>query len=139
MTFDEFRAFAETKIQTDWTATPIEFENATESDALKAAKDSKTPWIRFTIRDGGGELITVGSDSRLDRFVGLLIIQIFVAQKTGTGQARRYADQLSGFWKGYAGQPCVQILTPSINVIGENEGWFQINVNIPFQNDEFST
>ena len=138
MTFEEFRAFVEGKMQTDWTATPIEFENVNDSAALTTAKNNKSPWIRFVIRSGDGNLQTIGSNSRLDRFAGNLIAQIFVAQKTGTAIARGYADDIADIWRGYAGQPCVQFYTPFSNEIGDNEGWFQINVNIPFLNDEFS-
>ena len=130
---------------TDWSLTPIEYENVTESAALLAAKDAKESWIRVTIRDGDGQLTTIGSDSRRDRYVGVIIIQIFIPQKspastskTGTSAGRILAVAISDIWNGYTGQPCLQIRTPSMNTIGELSGWFQINVNIPFQNDEIS-
>lgn len=138
MTFKEFRIFAEVKMAADWLTTPIEFENLSESIALTAAKNNKTPWVRFLIRDGDGNLVTIGSGSRLDRYVGVLIIQIFVAQKTGTSTAAGYADTISNIWKGFNGQPCLQFFTPSINIVGENQGWSQINVNVTFQNDELT-
>ena len=136
MNFEEFRAFAESKMETDFTSIPIEFENLTESAALVAAKNAKTPWSRFVIRDGDGNLITIGSDVRLDRFAGVMIAQVFVIQGSGTKAARGYADDISAIWKGFSGEPCLQFFTPAISVIGETSGWFQININIPFQNDE---
>lgn len=122
----------------EWSATPVAFENAPVFPALEAARDSKSPWVRFVIRDGDGSLQTVGSDSRLDRFAGVLITSVFVAQDTGTRQAASYADDISAIWKGYAGQSCVRFGTPSITVVGEANGWFQINVTVTFQNDEIS-
>ena len=137
MTFEEFRDFAETKFGTDWTSTPIEFENIPESTALVSAKESKSPWVRFTIRDGDGQRKTIGSDSPVNRYVGVIIVQIFVAQKTGTATARGYADDVAADWNGFT-QPCLEFRTPSIAVPGEIGGWFQINVSIPFQNDEIT-
>ena len=100
--------------------------------------DIKKPWVRFIIREGNGVLQTIGSPSRCDRYAGVMIVQIFVAQKTGTGIPRGYADSISNIWKGFEGEPDVQFLTPSISIIGDLQGWFQINVNIPFSNDELT-
>ena len=139
MNFEEFRAFAEEKFDTDWTATPVEWENVSESDALIAVKNAKTPWVRFTIRDGDGNRQTIGSDSRLNRYAGSLIIQIFVAQKTGTASARTYAAIIAAIWDGYAGEPCLEFGPADITVVGETEGWFQFNVTVPFLNDDLTS
>lgn len=138
MNFEEFRSFIEGRMQTEWTQTPIEFENVSESTALITAKDAKSPWVRVTIREGNGQLMTIGSDSRRDRYAGNIIIQIFIAQKIGTKTARDLADDIVSLWRGYTAQPCVQIWTPFITTVGDLNGWFQINVNIPFLNDEIN-
>lgn len=136
MNFEEFRTFAETKFQTDWAATPVEWENFPESAALTAAKNAKSPWVRFVIRDGSGARKTVGADSRVNRFAGSLIHQIFVAQKTGTAVARDYADAIAGIWDGFSGESDLEFRTPVITNVGDNSGWFQLNVEIGFLNDE---
>ncbi len=138
MNFEEFRSFAESKINIDWTQTLIEFENVPESTALTTAKNNKTPWIRFIIRDGEGKRQTIGSNNPLFRYVGNIIVQIFVAQNTGTKTARELADAMTDIWRGYTGEPCLEFRTSNISVIGETEGWFQINVSIPFKNDELT-
>lgn len=138
MNFEEFREFAETKFNTDWTTTPIDWENAPDSAALTAAKGAKSPWVRFVIREGDGVLQTIGSPSRLDRYAGALIISVFVAQLTGTGTARTYADDIADIWRGYAGADCVKFRTPFMTVVGETDGWFQINVTVNFQNDKIN-
>lgn len=139
MNFEEFREFTETKFDADWTLTPVEWENVPESDALLAAKEAKTPWVRFTIRDGDGDRQTIGSSSRLNRYVGALIVQVFVAQKTGTATARTYAGLIAAIWDGYAGEPCLEFGPASITVAGETEGWFQFNVTTPFKNDDLTS
>ena len=138
MTFNEFRSFVEGKMETDWTVTPIEFQNVSESAALIAAKDAKTPWIRLTIVNGDGSQITIGSPSKCDRYAGNIIVQIFTGQKIGTKTGLVLADSVSVIWNGFTGEADVEIRTPSMNVIGELQGWFQINVTIPFLNDEIS-
>jgi len=138
MKFSEFRQFAESRIATEWTTTPIAFENAPDSDALIAAKNAKDAWVRFIIREGNGALQTIGAGSRLDRYSGALIMSVFVSQASGTRTAAVYADSLSDIWKGYSGQPCVRFGTPYFTVVGETDGWFQINVMVSFQNNEFS-
>lgn len=138
MNFEEFRAFAEEKFDTDWTVTPVEWENVPESDALIAAKEVKNPWVRFTIRDGDGNRQTVGSINRFNRYAGVLIIQVFVAQKTGTATARTYAGLIAEIWDGYSGEPCLEFGPAAITVVGETEGWFQFNVTISFLNDDLT-
>jgi len=138
MNFEEFREFTETRMNTEWLTTPIAFENTPDSTALISAKNAKSPWIRFVIRDGDGRLQTIGSNSRLDRYAGVLLISIFVAQQIGTKLAREHADSIAAIWRGYSGASCVSFGTPFINIIGETDGWFQINVTVNFQNDEIN-
>jgi hypothetical protein len=110
-----------------------------ESDALVTAKNVKNPWVRFTIRDGDGRRQTIGATSRLNRYVGVLIIQVFVAQKTGTATARTYAGLIAGIWDGYAGEPCLEFGPATVTVVGDTGGWFQFNVTIPFLNDDLTS
>jgi len=138
MTFEEFQIFAEDKMATDWTTTPIQFENRTDSVALVTAKNAKNPWVRFTILDGDGQRQSIGSNSPIHRYAGVMIAQIFVKQTIGTKLINQYADSISAIWKDYSGQPDVEVRTPSVEKIGDDKGWFQKNVNIPFQNDETS-
>lgn len=137
MTFDEFREYAETRIAAEWATTPISFENVTDSTVLKAAKDSKAPWVRFTIREGDGVLDTIGSNSRLERHAGVIFVSIFVAQGSGTETARGYARDIAAIFRGYFAEPCVHFRTPYVNVVGAADGWFQLNLLIPFENNEY--
>ena len=139
MNFEEFRVFAETKFDTDWTASPIDWENVTESAALVAAKNAKSPWVRFVIRDGDGARMTIGAPSRVNRYAGVLIIQIFVAQNTRTATARGYADAAAAIWDSYAGEPDLEFGPASVTTVGENGGWFQVNATTPFKNDELTS
>ena len=137
MTFDEFRAYVEARMASEWSTTPISFENVTDSAALKAAKDSKSPWVRFVIREGDGALDTIGSDSRLERHAGIVFVSIFVAQGDGTETARSYAKDIAAIFRGYFAEPCVHFRTPYVNVVGAADGWFQLNLLIPFENNEY--
>lgn len=137
MNFSEFRTYAETRMAAQWTATPVSFENTADSTSIRAAKDSKTPWVRFVIREGTGALDSIGAPSRLERQTGVLIASIFVAQGTGTQTPRTYADDVAAIWRGFFDEPCVHFLTPYVNVVGAADGWYQLNVLIPYQNNEY--
>ncbi len=131
--FEDIRELVETKIETDWVTTPIEFENVPESTALIAAKESGLPWIRFILRNGTGSLISLAT-SKLYRTQALIMISVFTKQKTGTALNHTHASDLADIWRGFF-VPNISFRTPSEDTIGESGEWFQINLNVPFQWD----
>ena len=135
MNFEDIRSLIESKMATDWTTTPIEFENVEDSAALLAAKAANTPWIRVTIREGAASLISMAPASSCYRYPAVLFVQIFVKQGTGTATSRIYASAISDIWRGYFTNN-VEFKTPSGDVVGELNGWFQFNVEVPFMWDD---
>ena len=131
--FEDIRALVEGKISTDWTTTPIDYENVPESPALRVAKEGGSPWIRVTIRNGTGALISM-ADTKVYRTPALVIISVFTAQKTGTRLNHQYNSALADIWRGYF-IPNVSFKTPSEETTGESGQWFQINLSIPFHWD----
>ena len=132
MSFEDTRKAIEVRFKTAWgTTTPIRFENAPAIDGIN-------PFVALTILDGEGEQISLGTPA-LRRWVGLIVIQIFVKADTGTQQARAYATQAGAvfdraeFSSGNSGT--IRSRIPSVRAIGVRDGWYQLNVSVPFIRD----
>jgi len=95
------------------------------------------PWLRFIIRNNGSEFQSIGFPSkRVERF-GLVMIQVFV--QGGTNELDKILDQLVTTFEGV--QKTGGLLFKEVNAreIGFQDGWFQTNVTIEFENQESIT
>ncbi len=122
----------ETRLQANWSTTPIKYENAPFPEPTAA-------YVALFIRDGEGNQISLGSPA-VRRWPGLIILQIFVPADTGTRKALEYADDLGPifdrvqFSDGESGT--ITCRTPSTQIIGSRHGWQQVNVTIGFHRDK---
>lgn len=129
MSFRDAAQAIESRLQTNWTATPIQFENVPLAEPGAA-------YVALFIRDGEGVQISLGTPA-LRRWPGIIILQVFVPERTGTRKAREYADALATifdraqFSSGASG--VISCHTPSIDTVGTRDGWCQVNVTVPFQ------
>ncbi len=131
MSFEDAAKAVEGRLQTNWTATPIKFENV-------PFKETASAYIALFLKDGEGTQITLGSPA-LRRWPGIIMVQVFVPERTGIQQARNYADGIGAifdrqqFSQGNSGVFTCRI--PSIEMVGVNQGWLQVNVTIPYHRD----
>ncbi len=103
-----------------------------------AAPTDGSKWCRFTIRDGANNRITLGSGEY--RGGGLAIAQLFDVSGKGDKDLLELADAIVTAFRGVSlagvrfernGQ------TPEVEVVGESEGLYQINVIVHFETGNY--
>jgi len=137
----EVRSTLAARLASNWTATPIAWPNYDFDPSRLSADEQTTGFIRFSIQFGASEQIGLGGelDKRQWRNLGVLFIQVFVAENSGTKLCMQHVDALKELWRGQQLAGGILIRSPDINVIGrDNEGFFQVNVSVAFQWDEFT-
>lgn len=127
---DEAKAI-ESRMQANWSTTPVKYEGVPFAAVV-------TPYVALFVRDGEGQQISLGTVA-LRRWVGVIIIQVFVPEDTGTRQARIYADGVGAIFDraqfSVDNSGTIRCRIPSVEMIGVRDGWLQINVTIPFIRD----
>lgn len=131
MSFEDARRAIETRLETNWTTTPIRFENVPFQETMQ-------PYVALFIRDGQGMQISLGTPA-LRRWPAVIVVQIFVPQDIGTKLAKTYADSIAAifdraqFSSGNSGT--IRCRIPSIEPVGITHGWHQTNVTVPMIRD----
>lgn len=127
--FRDAAAAIEGRLSSNWLTTAIKYEGAPFTEPTAA-------YVAIFIRDGEGIQISLGSPA-VRRWPGIIMLQVFAPEMTGTRKAREYADSLGAifdrvdFSSGNSG--LITCRTPSIEVIGARDGWCQVNVTVPFR------
>lgn len=140
------RAAIEDRFRVNWDAgsgtlrTPVAFENApvliTRVD--QAASIAKPPnsgsWVRLSIREGESNQVDLNSAPRV-RETGRIYLQIFVVRGNGTAAARAFADLAKPIFRRaqFSGISC---RVPTVQPVGDTEGWWQLNVSWPYYADD---
>jgi hypothetical protein len=93
-------------------------------------------WVRFQIVDGESNQIGLGAMPATTRYAGIIWVQIFTKQDIGDGAAYALADTVKSIFHNWCGNT-VRCFQAKIKTVGnEGNGWFQVNVSIPFIRDE---
>ncbi len=126
MSFATERTSIESRLKANWTTTAIAYPN------VGFNPENAVPWVRLTILNGesGPRNVNAGK-----RHLGVIVLQIFVPQNTGTHIARGYADSLAAIFEDaqFSGILCG---VASIETIGNTNTWYQINVTVGYWRDE---
>lgn len=129
MDFNDERRILEKRLKDEWgELTQIAYENVNFELASNNAADAE--WIQISIRPGAGSQHTLGPNPSY-RYVGVAFVQIFVPKKSGTSRGRELAERVAEIFRGYAAEGLV-CRAPYMDVVGPTEGWFQINVLVPY-------
>ncbi len=132
MSFSDAAKAIESRLQTNWTTTPIKFENAPFTETASA-------YVALFLRDGEGTQISLGTPA-LRRWPGVIIVQVFVPEDTATRVARGYADTIGAIYdRQQFSTDSSGVITcgvPSVQLIGTRDGWFQMNVSVPYHRDK---
>lgn len=119
------RATLATRMAT-WTTTPIAWPNTPPLTA------SNAPWVRFSVIPFSRTWPTTpaGTKRVMD---GEIVVQVFVPSGSGDGQAATLADAIGTLFGKYAasGVQCHEPKAPV--VVGDKDGWYQINAIIPWR------
>ena len=109
-----------------WTTAPICWPNT------PPLTSSNAPWVRFAVIPFAKTWPTTpaGTKRVMD---GEIVVQVFVPSGKGAGQARTLADAIGAHFNKYAsgGVQCHEPSAPV--VVGDMDGWFQINAIIPWR------
>jgi hypothetical protein len=95
--------------------------------------------VALYILTGAGGQVSVGS-TPLHRFAGYIVVQVAVKEQTGTDAARQHAETAAGIFRNAefssGGSGLIRCRTPHIQPIGVQDGWFLMNVNVPYIRDK---
>ncbi|MFG6139508.1 phage tail terminator-like protein [Halomonas sp. B23F22_10] len=136
MTFEQIRIAVESRLA-EWPthgplpSAPVAFDSVPIGPSVKAAQDAKEPWVRCVIQHGDSRTAGIGSQPCVRR-TGLIMCQVFTAERIGSATAAQLADSLAEhlqYWQ--SGQFSTQ--AASVRRVGPQDGWFQYNVTTPFR------
>ena len=109
-----------------WTTTPISWPNTAPLMA------SNSPWVRFNVIPFARTWPTTpaGTKRVMD---GEVVVQVFAPSGSGDGTAATLADAIGTLFSKYAsgGVQCHEPKAPV--VVGDMDGWYQINAIIPWR------
>lgn len=100
-------------------------------------KPENAEWIRLTILPGESLQVSIGDNKRF-RHPGVAMAQVFTLIEKGDQRALELADLIQVAFRSRT-EDGVTYRTPSVIVVGRSGGWHQVNVNIPFFQDDFET
>lgn len=137
MTFfaSERKAIGQT-FKTEWVVgvdprTPIAYPN-------KAFTPPDSAWVRLAIVNGETLRLSLGPNGE-HRWAGIVYVQVFVPQGSGDGEARSLADEAAKIFRDRAlatdDGGSITFRSPSIQQIGPDGRWWQLNVICPYQRD----
>ena len=127
MNQEQFDQAVETRMQSQWTATPVFFDNT------KSTPPDNAPWVRMVNLTGQSQKIDL-----LNRYrtVGIIDFQVMVPLLSGVRAGKQLADQIASLWRSVTVSGIV-FKTPSVARVGDTgNGWFQMNVSVPYYWDE---
>ncbi len=107
-------------------------------DNAPTQKPENKKWVRFTILPGESFQVSIGTNNKRFRHPGVAMVQIFTLVESGDQTALDLADKIQKKFRSQTTDG-VTYRTPSIVVVGRNEGWYQVNINCPFFQDDFET
>lgn len=132
MTFEAERQALEERFETNWTETDVKWPN------VKFSSKGKDEFVAFNNVPDMGKEKSLGTDPVLNRYYGHVVIQIFVTPNSGAARALQLADLVSDIWRNVKfGEFTVQ--TPSLAIVGVNDGWYQVDVVSPYYRDSFES
>jgi len=132
MSFADERQAIEGRVSTNWTTSPVQYENV----PFTAPTDNI--YVSLVILPAAASQIDM-ADSPTHRHTGVIVMQVFVPVETGTNVARTHADGLAAIFRNaqFAAGSSGTILcrSPEINRVGVQNGLYQLNVSVPYQRD----
>ena len=138
MSFEDERHAIEARFADNYSASQVKWEN------VPFIQPDGASWVALTILSGGGEVNSIGTgmSSRLERFSGIIQIDIFTVEDIGTKTARDLADIIAAIFdvKEFSSGSSGAIITrvPSYQTLGVEDGWLHSVVSVAFQRSKFA-
>lgn len=127
MTFAIEKATIENHVKNNLTGTNLVYENQSQPNSV-------LDWVRVNILNSDSKQVSLGNNPYF-RYKGLLIFQIFTKPNIGSGRAMSIADQITTIFRGQK-VGTITFRPPVTDKVGENGGWYQVNVSVPFFREE---
>ena len=125
MSFANERTSIESRLNSNWTTTTIQWEN------VDFDTPNNAPWVRLSILNGDSDYRAIDSKKV---HLGLIVIQLFTPINTGTATAKGYVDALAAIFDDQSFDDAVCGVASMANV-GTSDIWYQINITIPYRRD----
>ncbi|HUX56175.1 MAG TPA: phage tail terminator-like protein [Bacteroidales bacterium] len=123
-------------IETNWTATPIQYPNQKFDPEAELKAASKTVWMQFHIIpvDDWQHIITGGNTGQMHR--GILHFNLFILKNTGTGKLTEYIDDLRDLFNHHSitiGTHTLQFGVPKPQPEGPDGKWWRKPLKVEFE------
>ena len=122
--FEEVEQIIETIMQNSWHDTPVYFDNVLLKQSME------TPYVTCKI----DWLDAYGAGPMRTRNDGYILLEVFVPQNIGSRLATKLIDKLNDIFKS-SGTGNLHFKPGQPQRIGNNNGWYQRNLNVPFYFD----
>lgn len=133
MSYDQERQDIEQFFVANYTLPPsvdLFFENT------PIPQNNEQPYIKLLVRDGTAFQASLGGQVNVKRNNGFVVCEIRHTQDIGTGNALRMADDIAAvFDSEQFGTNRITMLVPTVDRIGNRDGWYQVNVLTEFRRD----
>lgn len=130
MTFSEIHNAVVARMAS-WADAPYAWDGQPSSRAVLDAQAAKQPWVRLSINHGTSTTAALGTNPEVRR-TGLIFVQVFIAENSGTRPANQIADSLAAHLQYYR-DGHFETLAASLTRVGPQDGWYQCNVSLPFR------
>ena len=130
MTFDQIRIAIESRMVA-WDGVPVAYDGAPNGPSVDAAITNQEPWVRLTIQHGDSFTSSIGSKPCVRR-PGLIMCQVFTPDNKGSRRAHQIADSLAAHLEHWQNGH-LSTLASSVQRVGPQDGWYQLNVSTPFR------
>ena len=117
----------------------------TAVDSTKIAWDNvkfniptdKSEWCRVSVQNNISNHKSFGPNKRTRR-EGIIFVQVFCIENTNTLSLNQITDNVVEIFetKLLSG---VKFQSPNVNEVGVSDGWFQVNISVPFYFDDITT
>jgi|TARA_Y100000310_G_C20704101_1_gene833182 hypothetical protein len=138
VSFEDERAAIERRFGANYSATDVKYEN------VPFTQPERTSWVALTILSGSGtnESIGTGMSSRLERFAGIIQIDVYTVEDGGTGAARNLADTIGAIFDNvqfsHGSSGTITTRVPSYSTRGIEDGWHHSVVSVAYHRSKFS-
>jgi len=131
-TFAQEKISLETWFDTNWSSTPVQYPNVTLST------NSLDEYITMEIVHDLSSQALTGVDQNLYRYTGFIVNRTFTRPAVGHRPVAQLHTDISDIWRA-ASIPFITIMSPIIELVGVNDGWYQSDIIHPFLRDAYKS
>lgn len=127
MATSTLRSTVESRIQANWTATPVDYDNTVFTVPT-------TAWIKVVITDNSTRRAELGTGVKNRRALGVIFADVYAPVGKGSNAAKVIADSFATLFRDFktANLTCDE---PNVKTLGEKDGWYRLVVGVPYRYD----